>query len=147
MSMVSKLAAWAPRLTQTTGMLLALLGIIHLIATPFLVGWAGRQVHSDQATLVIAALRMNHVLAGILLVPLGLSTYWAGKSLGQAWALRMAGMNAAVLLCLPVLLVVIMPRESLDAPLFLLAICVLIAACLVQVLALVGVWRLRSRES
>lgn len=147
MSVVSKLARWAPGLTQATGILLVLLGIIHLIATPFLVGWSSRQVHSDQASLVVAAMRLNHILVGILLIPLGLSSYWSGKALGQSWALRLAAVNAVTLLCLPVLLVVTMPLESLDAPLFRLAIFVLIAACLAQILALVGAWRSRHKES
>jgi hypothetical protein len=56
-------------------------------------------------------------------------------------------MNAIILLCLPVLLVTTMPLESLDAPLFRLAILVLIAACLVQLLALAGVWKSRQKES
>ncbi len=146
MGVVSKLANVAPRLTQATGILLVLLGIIHLIATPFLVGWLSRQIHSDQAFLVIAAMRLNHILAGILLIPLGLSTFWSGKALEQSWALRLATVNGVVLLCLPILLVTTMPLESLDAPLFRLAILVVIAACLVQVLALVGVWKSRQKE-
>jgi len=133
-------------LTQATGALLVLLGIIHLIATPFLIGWSARQVHSDNGELVIAAMRLNHILAGILLIPLGLSTFWSGKALGQMWALRLAGTNAVALLCLPVLLVTTMPLASLDAPLFRLAVLVVIFACLVQVAALVGVWKSRKRE-
>ncbi len=147
MSVVSKLARWAPELTQATGILLVLLGVIHLIATPFLVDWASGQVHSEQAALVIAALRLNHILTGILLIPVGLSTWWSGKALAQAWALRQAVVNACVLLCLPFLLVLTMPVESLDAPLFRLAICVLLAACVVQIVALAGVWKSRQKES
>jgi hypothetical protein len=101
MDMVSRPARWAPRLTQATGVLLVLLGIIHLIATPFLIGWSSRQLSSDHAQLVIAAMRLNHVLVGILLLPLGVSTFWSGKAHGQSWGLRLAGLNAATLLCLP----------------------------------------------
>ena len=147
MSTVSRLAHWAPRLTQATGILLILLGIIHLIATPFLIGWLSRQLHSDFVPLAIAAMRLNHILVGILLLPLGISTFWAGKALEQSWALRLAGLNALTLLCLPVLLVTTMPLESLDAPLFRLAIFVVAAACLVQILALAGVWSIRRKES
>jgi hypothetical protein len=147
MGIVSKLARWAPRLTQATGILLIMLGILHLIATPFLIGWSSKQLRSDDALLVIAAMRLNHVLVGILLLPLGVSTFWSGKALGQSWGLRLAGLNAATLLCLPILLVTTMPLESLDAPLFRLAILVVISACLIQILALVGVWRFRQKES
>jgi hypothetical protein len=147
MSIVSKLARWASRLPQATGILLILLGVIHLIATPFLIGWSSRQLRSDHASLVIAAMRLNHILVGILLLPLGVSTFWSGKALGQSWGLRLAGLNALTLLCLPVLLVTTMPIESLDAPLFRLAILVVIVACLVQIMALVGVWKCRQKQS
>ena len=147
MSMASKLARWAPRLTQATGILLILLGIIHLIATPFLIGWLSRQLHSDSIPLAIAAMRLNHILVGILLLPLGVLTFWSGTALGQSWGLRLAGLNALTLLCLPALLVTIMPLESLHAPLFLLAVLVVIAACLVQLLALAGVWKARQEKS
>jgi hypothetical protein len=145
--MVSKLARWAPRLTQATGILLILLGIIHLIATPFLIGWLSQQLHSDFIPLAVAAMRLNHILVGILLLPLGISTFWSGKALEQAWGLRLAILNALTLLCLPILLVTTMPIESLDAPLFRLAIFVVSAACLVQLLAVVGVWKSRQKES
>jgi len=147
MDMTSRLARWAPRLTQATGILLVLLGIIHLIATPFLLGWLSRQLHSDFIPLAIAAMRLNHILVGILLLPLGISTFWSGKALEQSWALRLAGLNALTLLCLPILLVTTMPLESLDAPLFRLAILVVCAACLVQLLAVIGVWKSRQRDS
>lgn len=147
MGIVSKLARWAPRLTQATGILLIVLGIIHLIATPFLIGWLSRQLHSDYTSLAIAAMRLNHILVGILLLPLGISTFWSGRALEQSWALRLASLNALTLLCLPILLVTTMPLESLDAPLFRLAILVVSAACLVQLLAVVGVWKSRQRES
>jgi hypothetical protein len=146
MSMVSKVARWAPRLTQATGMLLILLGIIHLIATPFLIDWSSQQLRSDHAPLVIAAMRLNHILAGILLIPLGVSTFWSGTALEQSWGLRLAGMNALTLLCLPVLLVTIMPLESLDARLFRRAILVVITAYLVQIIALAGVWVSRKKQ-
>jgi hypothetical protein len=147
MDMVSRLARWTPRLTQATGILLMVLGIIHLIATPFLIGWSSRQLHPDHVQLVIAAMRLNHILVGILLLPLGISTFWSGEALEQSWGLRLAGLNAATLLCFPILLVTTMPVESLDAPLFRLAILVVISACLIQILALAGVWKFRRRES
>ena len=98
-------------------------------------------------SLAIGAMKLNHILVGLLLLPLGVSTFWSGQSLEQSWGLRLAGLNAITLLCLPVLLVAIMPVESLDAPLFRLAILVVIAACVVQILALVGAWKRRQNEA
>ena len=135
------------KVTQATGVLLVLLGVIHLIATRFLIGWSSRQLSSDHAQLLIPAMRLNHVLVGILLLPLGVSTFWSGKALEQSWGLRPAGLNAAPRFCLPILLVTTMPLESLDAPLFRLAIFVVISACFIQILALVGIWKFRQKES
>jgi hypothetical protein len=55
--------------------------------------------------------------------------------------------RASTLLCLPVLLATTMPLESLDAPLFRLAILVVIAACFIQTMAPVGVWKYGRKES
>ncbi len=147
MAIASRLERWAPSLTRATGSLLVLLGIIHLIATPFYIGFSSRQVRPEHALLVIAGMRLNHLLTGILLIPLGVSTIWAARALEQTWALRMAAMNAVVLFCLPVLLVTTMPLQSLNAPLFRLAILVVVAACLVQTAALAGVWAARRSRS
>jgi len=46
-----------------------------------------------------------------------------------------------------VLLATTMPLESLDAPLFRLAILVVIAACFIQTMAPVGVWKYGRKES
>lgn len=144
MRAASRLAGDAPKLTQATGILVILLGVIHLVATPFLIGWSSRQIHSEHAALVIAAMRLNHILTGVLLIPLGLSTFWAGRCLEQPWALRLALLNAITLLCLPLFLVITMPVEALNAPLFSAAVALLIAACLLQLLALVGFTKSRS---
>lgn len=144
MATISRFERWSPRLTQATGVLLVLLGVIHLVATPFYIGWASRSVSPDSAHLVVAAMKLNHILTGILLVPLGISTFWAGKALHETWALRLAAFNAVIVLSFPVLLVATV--RSLDAPLFRLAIVVLALACLTQIAALAGVWALRRRK-
>ena len=146
MALASTLARWSKWLTQATGVLLIMLGLVHLVATPFFIGWASRTVSSDSAPLVMAGLKLNHILVGILLIPFGISTFWAGCALQETWAFRLATMNAAATLLFPVLLVLSLPAESLDAPLFRLAILVLIMACLTQVAALAGLWAQRRRK-
>ena len=144
MALAATLERWSNWLTEATGVLLVLLGVIHLIATPFYVGWASRSVSPDPAQLVVAAMKLNHILTGILLIPLGVSTFWAGKALHETWAFRLAVFNAVIVLSFPVLLVATV--RSLDAPLFRLAIVVLALACLTQIAALGGVWALRRRK-
>lgn len=145
-SFLAKLAGKAPQLTRASGILLILLGVIHLIATPFYMAWCKGALLPRSAELVSAGLRLNHILVGILLIPIGLCGYWAGQAMQETWAIRIAVMNALVLLCLPVLLILIMPLSSLDAPLFRLAILVLCLACLTQGGALAGVWAARNKN-
>ena len=144
--MSNGIARWAAGLTRVTGVLLVLLGVIHLIATPFFIGWSSRALHPAEAPLVIAGMRLNHILVGILLIPLGISTCWAAAALQEKWGFRLAVINAGTVLCLPILLVMTMPVQSLDAPLFRLAILVLLLACSAEIVALGGVWALRRRE-
>jgi hypothetical protein len=147
MNITAAIDRWSPVLTRITGGSLVVLGIIHLIAVPFYMAWFGRQLAPGDQKLVIAGMRLNFILVGILLIPLGLSTYWAGRALQEAWAFRVAVMSALTLLCLPVLLVTTMPLESLDAPLFRAAIVVVVLACLTQILALGGFRRIRNNSS
>lgn len=146
MALASTLARSSRWLTQATGVLLILLGLIHLVATPFYIGWASRTVSADSAPLVIAGLKLNHVLFGILLIPFGMATFWAGRSLEEIWAFRLATLNAATILLFPVLLALLLPAESLEAPLFRLAILVLTMTCLTQVAALAGLWVQRRKK-
>ena len=146
MAIAAGFARGSKWLMRATGVLLVLLGAVHLVATPFYIGWASRMVSPDSAPLMVAAMRLNHILTGILLIPLGVSTFWAGGALHQPWAFRLATINAVTTLSLPVLLVLTVPAESLDAPLFRLAILVLILACLTQVAALGAFWMLRRGD-
>ena len=128
--------ALASRLTRATGVLVILLGAVHLVATPFYVGWSQEGLKPDTAPLVLAALQLNHALAGVLLLPMGLSSFLAAGALKERWGLTLACANAVVLLLLPVLLVTTMPLGVLNAPLFRLAIGVLATACVAQGAAL-----------
>jgi hypothetical protein len=147
MDLVSRLARWAPGMTRATGILLVLLGVVHLVATPFFMEWSSAALRPGQAAQVIAGMRLNHILVGILLLPLGISTYWTAAALRESWALRLAVLNALTLLCLPILLLTTMPLRALNAPLFRLAILVLTLACVAEMLALVGAWAQRRKRA
>ncbi|MGA2413188.1 MAG: hypothetical protein ABSF59_02005 [Candidatus Sulfotelmatobacter sp.] len=145
MDLVSRLARWVPAMTRTTGVLLVGLGVVHLVATPFFMEWSSAALRPGQAALVIAGMRLNHMLVGILLIPLGISTYWTAGALRERWAFRLAVLNALSLLCFPILLLTTTPLRALNAPLFRLAILVLTLACVAEILALMGAWA-RRRE-
>ncbi len=138
-------ARYSRALLGVTGLLLVVLGGVHLAATPFYMAWSSAQLRPEQAALVAAGMRLNHVLVGVLLLPLGLSTYWASRSLEEAWAFRQSVVTAITTLSLPALLVATMPIQSLQAVPFLVAIVVLLLACMAQVLALLGLRASRPR--
>ena len=145
MSLATIAARHASGLLRLTGILLVVLGVVHLVATPFFMGWASAELRPENAALVAAGMRLNHLLVGVLLFPLGLSTFWSARSLNEAWAFRQSLVNAIATLSMPVLLVMTMPRESLRAVPFLVAIVVLFLACTAQLLALVGFRASRRR--
>lgn len=65
---------------------------------------------------------LNHVLVGILLLPLGYTTWLAAVAAerGEVWAKRVLGVNTVVVFSLPIAVAVFMRRpEYYRAPLFL----------------------------
>src|SRR5262245_1980595 len=145
MAFPSIAARHSPRLLRVTGALLVVLGGVHLVATPFYMGWASTQIRPENAALVAAGMRLNHILVGVLLLPLGLSTCWAARSFDEAWAFRQSVLNAVTTLCMPVLVVATMPPESLWAVPFLVAVIVLFLACTAQMIAVLGLGAARRR--
>lgn len=64
---------------------------------------------------------LNHVLVGILLLPLGYTTWLAARAAegGDAWAKRVLLVNVLVVFSLPLAVAVLMRRpEYYRAPLF-----------------------------
>jgi hypothetical protein len=123
------------------GLLLSVLGLVHLAATPFippLLGESSSAVYQQ----AVGPTLLNHVLFGIPLLPLGYTTWLAAavENRKQTWARRVLLVNGIVLLTFPVALAVFMRRpEYYTAPLFLTAVVLvtvislltLVAACLV----------------
>ena len=111
----------AEQLLRGTGIALIALGIVHLIATPHipsLLDGSPRRVYAQ----AVGPTLLNHVLAGILLLPLGFTTWLAAdpKESSRRWARRVLTLNASVVLTLPVLVLVFMRRpQYYTAPLFL----------------------------
>jgi hypothetical protein len=111
----------AARYLQGVGGLLIVLGLVHIAATPHIPELLrGSPVavyeHALGPTL------LNHVLVGILLVPLGFTTWLAAAALerGEGWARRVLVLNTIVVLALPLSIAVFMHRpEYYRAPLFL----------------------------
>ena len=82
----------ASRVLRTAGIVLVLLGVVHLAATPHIphlldsMPAAARQI-------AVGPTVLNHVLVGVLLLPLGLSTWlaaargsWTSPGPGECWS-------------------------------------------------------------
>lgn len=108
-------------LLRAVGVLLMALGLVHLAATPHIpaiLNGSPPRVYGH----AIGPTLLNHVLVGILLLPLGFTTWLAAAPTNRAepWAKRVLLANALAVLALPVSVVMFMRRpEYYDSPLFL----------------------------
>src|SRR5215470_6062843 len=102
-------AAWFLR---AVGILLITLGLIHLAATPHipdLLAGAPPRVYAR----AVGPTLLNHVLVGILLLPLGYTTWLAASCEGnETWATRTLITNTIVVLTLPVSIAAFMRRPE-----------------------------------
>jgi hypothetical protein len=104
--------------------LLFILGLIHIAATPHipvLLGGSSTLVYQR----ALGPTLLNHVLVGILLLPLGYTTWLAAsfRERGEPWAMRILAANTTVVLTLPLSIVAFMRRsEYYSSPLFLTAV-------------------------
>src|SRR5437588_6747480 len=93
-----------------SGVLLVALGILHLWVTGSLAGWIARQMSPRAQRMVMPPFLLNHIVVGILLLPLGISTACAALALpsGDRWA-RIAILSTSLsVLSLPVVLLKVM---------------------------------------
>jgi hypothetical protein len=104
------------------GFTLIVVAAIHLWIAPSLYAWFGRSVRNALPYLGPPFL-LNHVVVGVLLIPLGVNTIIAGIGVRagdrRAWAV--ACVNGAAVAALPLLLIAIMRGPDYTAPPFLVA--------------------------
>jgi hypothetical protein len=122
---------------RAVGVLLIVLGVVHTIATPHirdLLGDSSSEVYQR----AVGPTLLNHVLMGILLLPLGYTTWLAAASQNRyaPWARRVLMVNGIVLLTLPASIAVFMRRpEYYTAPLFLTGVSLVAVISLLTVVA------------
>ncbi len=133
---------------RAVGLLLVILGLVHLAATPYIPPLFG-----DSSSVVyqraVGPTLLDHVLFGILLLPLGYTTWLAAgiQNRNQTWARRLLVVNGDALLAFPLALGLFMRRpEYYTAPLFLTAVILVTAISLMTLIAacLVGRGRVSS---
>jgi len=125
------------------GVLLVVLGAVHLIALPFLRGWFVAVV--GRASPTEPALILDHVISVPLLIALGVLTIHASRALrhGAAWARFACSTVACVVVTLPIATIAVVPAAYLQGPAFAVAIVVLCVTTLLTIAAFVGLRRSR----
>jgi hypothetical protein len=111
----------AVQFLRAVGVLFLALGAVHLIATPHIPLLLRGSPHAVYQQAVGPTL-LNHVLVGLLLLPLGYTTWLAGTAgeRGEAWAKRVLALNTLVVFTMPILVAVFMRQpQYYRAPLFL----------------------------
>jgi len=126
------------RILRAEGILLLAVAGIHLAVIPTLRGVFVRLLSPGDFRFVWPPFLLNHVVMGILLIPLGLSTLYcaSGISRGEQWSWRVGMTNAITILSLPIVLVGVMERHYFSALPF------LIATILITVVGLSMIWPL-----
>jgi hypothetical protein len=126
------------RVMVAEGVLLLAVAAIHLLVIPVLKRVLARLLTRDDMAFVWAPFLLNHAVVGVLLIPLGVSTIYAGLHLKTraVWAHRIGLLNAATVMCLPAVLFAVMDRSYFNALPF------VIASVLVCVVAVSMLWPL-----
>src|ERR1700704_2371276 len=125
------------RIIRGSGVLLILLGIVHLVATPHISSFIRHSASAEAANLLIPPMLLNHVLVGVLLLPLGwLMLYAAPHSAARvAWAQVIVRTTAVTVATLPLILFALMGVRYFDAPLFVLGAALVTAAAVALLFA------------
>ena len=126
------------RLLRGAGILLMTLGIIHLLATPHIATLVRDSASPASVRWLTPPMLLNHILVGVLLIPLGFLTAYAAPNAvdGASWAQVVVRTAALSVAALPVALFALMgTRYYFDAPLFVLgaALTVIVAVLLLIV--------------
>ena len=111
------------RILLVDGVLLVILGFLHLLATPLINKWLARELTKEVLTAVSPPFLLNHLVVGVLLIPFGVSTLYsaAGVRAGQLWARGIAMTNSLAVLVMPLLVVILLGKEYFSSAPFLAA--------------------------
>ena len=132
---------WSARLFAAMGVLLVLLGAVHLLVLPFLRGWFVSVV--GRASPTEPAIILDHVISVPLMIALGVLTIHAARALrhGAPWARFVCSTVACVVVTLPIATIAVVPADYLQGPAFAIAIVILGITTLLTIAAVVATWR------
>lgn len=125
------------RLLRGSGVLLILLGIVHLVATPHISALIRHSASAAAGDQLTPPMLLNHILVGLLLFPLGYLTVYAAPyaAAGLAWAQTVVRVTALTVATLPVTLLALMGLRYFDAPMFVLGAALVMAAAVTLLVA------------
>ena len=114
------------------GVMLIILGILHLAVTPFIARLISENVTETVAIWLTPPMLLNHVIVGILLLPLGILTFYAAPSAaaGERWALIVTRVIAITIATLPLVLSILMGAGYFGAIPFVVATIIVFIAAL-----------------
>jgi hypothetical protein len=119
------------------GVLLLLLGGLHLAVTPLLAGAIEQATTAEAAGWLTPPMLLNHVVVGILLLPLGGLTFYAAPhaAAGARWAVVTTRATALTVATFPPVIFALMGRKYFGARPFLVAVSIACIAAVVLVVA------------
>jgi hypothetical protein len=122
------------RLLRGSGLLLLLLGIVHLVATPHIATLIRHAVSNSVADWLVPPMLLNHILVGLLLLSLGYLTLYAAPH-SAPWAQVIVRTTALTVAALPLTLLALMGVRYFDAPLFVIGFVLVVAASVTLLVA------------
>ena len=114
--------------------MLLLLGVVHLVATPHIAALIRHSTSTRAADNLVPPMLLNHILVGVLLLPLGFLTFYAA-SYSDRWAQVIVRTTALTVATLPLTLLALMGVRYFDAPLFVVGFLLVVAASVTLLLA------------
>jgi hypothetical protein len=112
------------RTVSLAGALLLIVAVIHLLVTPALKeAILNRVLTPHQLAIILPSFLLNHLVVGILLVPIGFITMYSAPAIhaGKRWAWMVNLAIGPTILSLPIVLALVMPAQQLRALPFLIA--------------------------
>ncbi len=122
---------------RLSGILLVVLGALHLAVTPLIVQFIRKGAAPDAVAWLTPPMLLNHVVLGILLLPLGNLTFYSARpaSAGVAWALTVSRKVALAVFTLPPTLLALVGFRYFAAIPFLFAVVIVCVASVSLLLA------------
>ena len=133
--------AW---IVRVAGALLLIVAAIHLLVTHVLKEEIlNRVLTPDQLAIILPPFVLNHLVVGILLVPIGFATIYSSRALcaGKRWAWVINLANGLTILSLPLVLALVMPRQQFQAVPFLIAAALITLVGTTMTAGLIWIWR------